>query len=100
MIACEGAPEQTEALRGIHRSSGVRCRRFRHRRYAIANKHLRTAWAILAHGENYDPNAWRRHRRREAKIDHEVRSSYLSEESIHEVLGVGSRALRYSCCEA
>lgn len=28
---------------------------------AIANKHLRTAWAILAHGEDYDPNAWRRH---------------------------------------
>jgi len=28
---------------------------------AIANKHLRTVWAILAHGENYDPNAWRRH---------------------------------------
>jgi transposase len=28
---------------------------------AIANKHMRTVWAILAHGENYDPNAWRRH---------------------------------------
>jgi transposase len=28
---------------------------------AIANKHLRTVWAILAHGESYDPNAWRRH---------------------------------------
>ena len=28
---------------------------------AIANKHLRTVWAILAHGEDYDPNAWRRH---------------------------------------
>jgi transposase len=30
---------------------------------AIANKHLRTVWAILAHGEDYDPNAWRRHPR-------------------------------------
>lgn len=30
---------------------------------AIANKHLRTAWAILAHGEQYDPNAWRQHAR-------------------------------------
>ncbi|RPI30201.1 MAG: IS110 family transposase [Hyphomicrobiaceae bacterium] len=30
---------------------------------AIANKHLRTVWAILAHNENYDPNAWRRHPR-------------------------------------
>lgn len=30
---------------------------------AIANKHLRTVWAILAHGESYDPNAWRRHHR-------------------------------------
>lgn len=30
---------------------------------AIANKHLRTVWAILAHGEDYDPNAWRRHAR-------------------------------------
>lgn len=28
---------------------------------AIANKHLRIVWAILAHNENYDPNAWRRH---------------------------------------
>lgn len=28
---------------------------------AIANKNLRTVWAILAHGEDYDPNAWRRH---------------------------------------
>jgi transposase len=28
---------------------------------AIANKHLRTVWAILTHGEDYDPNAWRRH---------------------------------------
>ena len=28
---------------------------------AIANKHMRIVWAILAHGENYDPNAWRRH---------------------------------------
>jgi transposase len=28
---------------------------------AIANKHLRILWAILAHGEAYDPNAWRRH---------------------------------------
>jgi transposase len=28
---------------------------------AIANKHLRTVWAILAYGENYDPNAWRHH---------------------------------------
>jgi transposase len=30
---------------------------------AIANKHLRIAWAILAHGDNYDSNAWRRHQR-------------------------------------
>lgn len=29
---------------------------------AIANKHLRIVWAILAHGESYDPNAWRRQR--------------------------------------
>jgi transposase len=28
---------------------------------AIANKHARMLWAILAHGENYDPDAWRRH---------------------------------------
>jgi len=28
---------------------------------AIANKHLRIIWAILAHGEAYDPQAWRRH---------------------------------------
>jgi len=27
---------------------------------AIANKHVRIIWAILAHGESYDPNAWRR----------------------------------------
>jgi transposase len=30
---------------------------------AIANKHLRIVWAILAHHEDYDPNAWRRHPR-------------------------------------
>ena len=28
---------------------------------AIANKHARMLWAILAHGEDYDPNAWTRH---------------------------------------
>ena len=28
---------------------------------AIANKHARMLWAILAHGEAYDPNAWQRH---------------------------------------
>jgi transposase len=28
---------------------------------AIANKHMRMIWAILAKGEAYDPNAWRRH---------------------------------------
>jgi transposase len=27
---------------------------------AIANKHVRIIWAILVHGEAYDPNAWRR----------------------------------------
>ena len=29
---------------------------------AIANKHLRMIWAILAKGEDYDPNAWRRYK--------------------------------------
>jgi len=29
---------------------------------AIANKHVRIVWAILAHGESYDANAWRRDR--------------------------------------
>jgi len=28
---------------------------------AIANKHARMIWAILAKGENYDPEAWRKH---------------------------------------
>jgi len=28
---------------------------------AVANKHARMLWAILAHGEAYDPNAWQRH---------------------------------------
>jgi transposase len=28
---------------------------------AIANKHARILWAILAHGEHYDPNAWQRY---------------------------------------
>jgi transposase len=28
---------------------------------AIANKHTRMIWAILAKGELYDPNAWQRH---------------------------------------
>jgi transposase len=29
---------------------------------AIANKHLRVIWAILAKGEDYDPNAWQRYK--------------------------------------
>jgi transposase len=29
---------------------------------AIANKHLRMIWAILAKGEDYDPNAWQRYK--------------------------------------
>ena len=33
---------------------------------AIANKHARMIWAILAKGESYDPNAWQRHVRRAA----------------------------------
>jgi len=28
---------------------------------AIANKHARVCWAILARGENYNPRAWERH---------------------------------------
>ncbi|HEV7611764.1 MAG TPA: hypothetical protein VGO37_07820 [Steroidobacteraceae bacterium] len=28
---------------------------------AIANKHARIIWAILAKDEAYDPDAWRRH---------------------------------------
>ena len=28
---------------------------------AIANKHARQMWAILARGEDYDPHAWMRH---------------------------------------
>lgn len=28
---------------------------------AIANKHVRLLWAILAKGETYDPDAWQRH---------------------------------------
>ena len=28
---------------------------------AIANKHARVCWAILAKGEAYDPHAWQRH---------------------------------------
>lgn len=30
---------------------------------AIANKNLRMIWAILAKGEDYDPNAWQRYQR-------------------------------------
>ena len=28
---------------------------------AIANKHARILWAILAHGEQYNPDAWKRY---------------------------------------
>jgi transposase len=28
---------------------------------AVANKHARQSWAMLAHGEAYDPDAWLRH---------------------------------------
>lgn len=34
---------------------------------AIANKHLRMIWAILAKGEDYDPSAWRRYQQAEAR---------------------------------
>lgn len=27
---------------------------------AVANKHARMIWAILAKGESYDPHAWQR----------------------------------------
>jgi len=33
---------------------------------AIANKHLRIIWAILAKGEDYDPNAWQRYQQARA----------------------------------
>jgi len=33
---------------------------------AVANKHARMIWAILAKGENYDPNAWQRFEHRKA----------------------------------
>jgi transposase len=33
---------------------------------AIANKHARMIWAILAKGENYDPSAWQRYTPRAA----------------------------------
>ncbi len=32
---------------------------------AVANKHARMIWAILAKGENYDPNAWQRYEHRQ-----------------------------------
>jgi transposase len=35
---------------------------------AIANKHMRMIWAILAKGEAYDPNAWRRHQQQKAPV--------------------------------
>ncbi len=35
---------------------------------AIANKHVRILWAILVHGESYDPNAWRRHTPQRAPV--------------------------------
>ena len=35
---------------------------------AIANKHLRIIWAILAKGEAYDPNAWRKYQHRAAAV--------------------------------
>jgi transposase len=35
---------------------------------AIANKHMRMIWAILAKGEAYDPNAWRRYQQQKADV--------------------------------
>jgi len=35
---------------------------------AIANKHLRMIWAILAKGEAYDPNAWRLYQQQKANV--------------------------------
>lgn len=36
---------------------------------AIANKHMRMIWAILAKGEAYDPNAWRRYQQPKADMN-------------------------------
>ena len=36
---------------------------------AIANKHARILWAILAHGEQYDPDAWQRYAHGDARVD-------------------------------
>jgi transposase len=39
---------------------------------AIANKHARQLWAILARNEHYDPNAWRRHPMTQRSASHHV----------------------------
>ena len=39
---------------------------------AIANKHARQLWAMLARNEHYDPDAWRRHPMAQRAASHHV----------------------------
>lgn len=55
-------PEKRSRLE--HWIIGLRARVGYHKTLvAIANKHLRMIWAVLAKGEDYDPNAWKRYQR-------------------------------------
>jgi transposase len=59
-VALKRPPEQRSRLEhwivALHNRVG-----YRKVLVAIANKHARIIWAILAKGEDYDPNAWQRH---------------------------------------
>ena len=59
-VALKRPPEQRSRLEqwivALHNRVG-----YRQTLVAVANKHARIIWAILAKGEDYDPNAWQRH---------------------------------------
>lgn len=58
-VALRTAPDKATHLQrwivSLHQRKG-----FHKTLLAIANKHARIVWVLLARGENYDPNAWQR----------------------------------------
>lgn len=58
--ALSRAPEKRSRLEHwiveLHRRAG-----YHKTLVAIANKHARICWAMLAHEESYDPQSWQRH---------------------------------------
>jgi transposase len=60
--ALRAPPDKATRLQRWMASLASRCG-YQKTLVAIANKHARMLWAMLARGEHYDPQAWRKHAR-------------------------------------